>query len=42
MNDWNKLDPDISNGDFHSLFRKSLLSFINKANSIYDSLGIKL
>ena len=46
INEWNKLDPDISRIDSYVRFPKKLLGFIkpteNKTFSIYDPLGIKL
>ena len=37
INEWNKLDPDIRNLDFHAMFRKKLLNFIRLSEkSIYN------
>ena len=46
INEWNKIDPEITRIDSYVGFRKKLLSFIkpteNKTFSIYYLLGIKL
>ena len=37
INEWNKLDPNIRNLDYHAMFRKKLLTFVRpSAKSIYN------
>ena len=46
ITEWNKLDSDIKNTDYHAVFRKTLLAFIrpleNDTYGIYDPLGFRL
>ena len=46
ITEWNKLDSDIKNIDFHAMFRKKLFTFVrppeNDTYGIYDPLGVRL
>ena len=46
ITEWNKLDTDIKNIDFHAIFCKKLLTFIrlleNNTYGIYDPLGVRI
>ena len=46
ITEWNKLDFDIKNTDFHAMLRKKLLTSIRPQEKdtygIYDPLGVKL
>ena len=46
VNEWNRLDSDIKNGNSYTIFRKKNLAFIRPAGNsmygIYDPFGVKL